>query len=65
MTFMDHLYTLQNEDTAEGDVARDLLADRRAPKGDDYEVLRGYLEDRAPETVLDLLDNIHAKWKAK
>lgn len=62
MTFMDYLHKLQNEDTAEGDVARDVLADKRAPK-DGYEALREYLEDRAPETVLNLLDKIHAEWE--
>jgi len=64
MKFKDYLRTLQNDDTPEGDVARDVLADKRAPKTDDYEALRDHVsESGAPSKVMDLLDKVYAEYE--
>ena len=64
MTFHDYLRTLQDEDTPEGDVARDVLADKRAPTSDDYGRLREHVESAgAPSKVMDLLDKVYANYE--
>lgn len=66
MTFLDYLRALKDDDTPEGDVARDVLADKRAPAGDDYGALRRHIAGSgAPTVVTDLLDGVYADWEAR
>lgn len=64
MKFKDYLRTLQNDDTPHGDVARDVLADKRAPTTDNYEGLRTHVANSgAPQQVVYLLDDIHSDYE--